>query len=88
MTEHCRSCGAIIIWAKTKNGNAMPVDAIPVPDGNIDLLSRGDWFLASVLNTAQIAALKLQEHREGYEHKLWKSHFATCPTANFWRKQP
>ena len=33
----CRSCGAAIVWAKTTTGKSMPLDAEPVPDGNIVL---------------------------------------------------
>lgn len=33
----CRSCGAAIIWAKTINGKAIPLDAEPVAGGNVSL---------------------------------------------------
>ena len=26
---HCKACGAEIVWAKTTNGKAMPLDARP-----------------------------------------------------------
>ncbi len=29
ITTHCRSCGAPIIWMKTKRGKSMPVNAAP-----------------------------------------------------------
>lgn len=31
MSTECRSCGAIIVWMKTKSGKNMPVDYSSVP---------------------------------------------------------
>lgn len=33
-TEHCRSCGAKIIWLKTKAGKAMPVDSATITESD------------------------------------------------------
>jgi hypothetical protein len=32
---NCRSCGAAILWVKTRNGKSMPLDAEPCPDGTL-----------------------------------------------------
>lgn len=35
----CRTCGAAIFWAKTVQGNAMPIDQRRVAGGNILLVN-------------------------------------------------
>lgn len=79
-TEPCRSCGQPVIWCITERLQAMPVDAEPVPDGNIQLVARpvgsfGGRPLAKILNVAQ---------RFG-KTNLHTSHFVDCPQAAKWR---
>lgn len=69
---HCRSCGAEIIWARSVNGVPMPLDAKPVPDGNV-ILEDG---------TARVIGGPL-EVPPGT--KLYSAHHATCPDAERWR---
>lgn len=77
-TEACRSCGQPVIWCVTTNANTMPVDAEPVPDGNIALETRdGRQPLARVLTVAQ------RFGRTG----LRMSHFVTCAHAARWRRR-
>ncbi len=33
----CRSCDALIIWARTPAGRLMPLDVAPNPEGNVTL---------------------------------------------------
>lgn len=59
----CRSCGAEVLWAKTRAGKAMPVDPEPTAEGNVlvggkeraghrqAVVDRGDW--RGVLRQAQ-----------------------------------
>lgn len=73
----CRSCGAEIRWALTvKNGKHIPIDAQPVPDGNIVIEYRNGGDEA---RPATDADRKLKR-------PLYKSHFATCTDAPEWRK--
>lgn len=82
----CGSCGALMVWVKTKSA-AMPLDAheersgatersamVAVPtvfdDGNI-VLDDG---------VARVKAL-------GDEGPFYQSHFVTCPEAKQWRKR-
>lgn len=67
----CRTCGAPIRWVITTHGKRMPVDALPVPGGNV-LIHGGD--LATVLSAAQVA-----ECPDGTS--LYLSHFVGCPQA-------
>jgi hypothetical protein len=85
MSEHCRSCGAAVIWAHTERGKRMPIDAEPVGHvggGNIQLMHReGLPPLAVYLGQDTIA------HLEGFQmERLHTSHFATCPHAKKWRR--
>lgn len=78
----CKSCGAEIIWIKTKSGKAMPCNAqkiayrntLPATGGGITLvtpdgrITRGEYDPTSDVF--------------GYE-----SHFATCPAAAAHRKR-
>lgn len=74
MSARCTSCGALIIWAVTKNGKPMPVDAVSAPTGNIALVPDPDPReppTAQYLKTPGVRYL---------------SHFATCPNAAEHRK--
>lgn len=76
--DSCSSCHKPIIWAVTTRAKAMPINAEPETDGNIALDFRpGMDPLARVLNTTQQFGRK----------NLRKSHFATCPQADKWRKR-
>jgi hypothetical protein len=76
--DHCGSCGAPIIWADTRHGRKMPVDAEPSPNGNVELRTVGGVVLATVGD----AVLSLP----GMAGTMHMSHFATCPHASEWRK--
>lgn len=75
----CRSCGADIIWAETKNGKMMPVDSDPSPNGNVELHEYHGLLTAIVHGAASVASA-----RERAELHL--SHFKTCPKAGSWRR--
>jgi len=85
-TEKCRTpeCGADIIWARTKIGKLMPVDAEPTSDGvgNVLLSLRQGTVYAEVL-AGQGPGLA----EEGGA-LLRTSHFVTCVRAKDWRVQP
>lgn len=73
----CNSCGTSIVWAITRHGKAMPVDAQPHADGNVELKPRGDGqYIATVHGQQPLGAAEL--HR---------AHFATCPNADTHRRR-
>lgn len=74
MPEPCKSCGAPMIWARTRKGNLIPLDAEPTPEGNI-ILKDG---IAHVMKKGQ-SDLFDQDRR-------YLSHFVTCPQSRGWRK--
>ena len=74
-THNCRSCTRSIVWATTENGNVMPVDASPDPEGNVVLSRRHDLVRVTVLDQDAL-------FDDGVRRT---SHFATCPDADKWR---
>lgn len=75
----CRSCGAQIIWIKTKAGKAMPCDADKV---NYTAVEKGTSVI--VTPTGDVVRGEVSENgdKSGYI-----SHFATCPFANKHRRK-
>lgn len=82
--ERCRSCGAPIIWAQTVNGKAMPIDAEPVPDGNVLLTGRRVETRRGTLAPECRVEGDTPMFPDGADRYM--SHFATCPQADQWRK--
>lgn len=74
--SRCRSCNALIRWARTTAGKAMPLD--PEPDlehGNILLCLVGGEEIATVLTGNELASSRARRD------PLYFAHFATCPHA-------
>lgn len=80
MTETCRSCDAPVVWCTTDRGDRMPVDADPVPHGNIAVTPGPRRSVATVLDGEEVVAARARGAR------LHLSHFATCPAAKEWRR--
>jgi hypothetical protein len=77
----CRSCGASVYWLKHhETGKLAPIDAEPVPDGNIVI--EGETY--------KILAKDLLALAEGFGDDIprHKNHFATCPNAATHHKGP
>lgn len=68
-------CGAPILWAKTAEGKAMPVNVEPVDTGNVALLPT---------SPPRATVLKASER---YEGPRFVSHFASCPDADLHRRR-
>ncbi len=82
----CRSCHAPVIWAVTKKGKREPVDAVPVPNGNIVLIE--DRLPPDEQGRAQILSHHLGKNAGGamdLGEDKHVSHYATCPHAKEWR---
>jgi len=69
----CRTCGAEIFWATTRDGKRIPIDAVPVSNGNVLIESVNGMCTATVVGAG------------GGEYV---SHFMTCPHAAWHRKSP
>jgi hypothetical protein len=79
LSATCGSCDAPITWAMLPSGKLMPLDATPVPDGNIAArrLDNGDLHARVLKNGDELA----DGERRG------TSHFATCPNAAAHRRR-
>lgn len=81
MTEaRCRSgrCGAPIVWAVTRTGKRLPVDADPHPGGNVTLTVGPDGTVtADVLGPLE---------RTVADGPLHHAHFTTCVAADEFRR--
>jgi hypothetical protein len=76
----CRSCLAPMRWAVSEATNKrIPLDPDAVPDGNIYVL-RWEEGTPVVIVAATPADVP------GGEALRYKTHFATCPQAQTWRK--
>ena len=76
----CSACGASIIWAETSAGARMPVDASPVPEGNVMLFPTIDRkWLAIVMGVSEA---KGRDLLKANPRDRYVSHFATCPHAD------
>jgi hypothetical protein len=78
MTDVCRSCKAPIRWAVTVGGHPMPLDPVPVADGNLLLEDRG--------GTAPRVTVVPPSARD-VDELLFVAHFRTCPYASRHRKR-
>lgn len=83
----CRSCGALIVWARTRSGRAIPLDA-RWTDGVPKPLYTPDGNLIAIEDIAVGAGGPglLVEHAPRNGTPRWRAHFATCPNADDWRK--
>jgi hypothetical protein len=78
----CSACGAPLWWTLTPRGNRGPIDAEPSSDGTVLVLQpRGlDALLAVMLSGDTL----IKARNAGVP--LHKSHFATCPNADEFKK--
>lgn len=79
--EHCRSCKARIVWAKTSPGaQFMPLDADPNPAGNAEVVNSDEVSSAYAVPVVVVHA-EPPLFAEGAVHM---PHFATCPQGAEW----
>jgi hypothetical protein len=84
MSDNCRSCGAKVIWTETERGRRMPVDKEASPEGNLLLMHRAGRAPLAVYQTKE--ALEALAKEGGLQqHRLYVSHFATCPQSKKWK---
>jgi hypothetical protein len=79
---NCRSCRRPILWARTPAGRRIPIDPIPVAEGNIVLV---DTHPATGHDRYQARILTAGEQPPPGTLR-YVSHFATCPDASTHRR--
>ena len=78
----CRSCGAEIVWMRTENGKAMPLDP-----GEIALVESPHGSVLAVAANGKVIRGDVVGDSYEYGYILARiSHFATCPQANQHRR--
>ncbi|MCI4360649.1 MAG: hypothetical protein L3J91_03015, partial [Thermoplasmata archaeon] len=82
--EMCRSCKAAIRWAVSVKGKRIPLDADPLPDGNLRLYRPDPMGHVLRLPPSRAIFVPRPERVEG--ELLFVTHFATCPYAEEHRK--
>jgi len=79
----CGSCGAPIVFVRTTAGGRMPLDLEPHESGNVLVAySYPDPPSGFVLTSDDVLAWA---HGQGV--RLYRSHFASCPDADKWRRE-
>lgn len=74
----CRSCGASIVWARTRQrGKFIPLDAEPTALGNLVIAPPWGADPPTVDHFTSDA---------GVARERYTSHFATCPNAKLHRR--
>ena len=68
----CRSCGAEIFWATTREGKRIPIDDEEIPDGNVNIELVDGVLVATVVGSGAGS---------------YVSHFATCTFSSVHRKR-
>lgn len=90
-SPRCSSCHRPILWALTTEGNRIPLDPTPGPDGKIILTGRDDdgVMIVRVIkkNDPAFEPSLFDEKPAGHDGLRWTSHFATCPNANKHRRR-
>lgn len=87
MTATCGSCDAEIVWVHTTTGRTMPIDAVPVEDGNVVLTGRmtksgsGSGVIRPEVRVDTQYTLDF-----GLGETRYVAHFTTCPQADEWRR--
>lgn len=85
MSQQCRSCGAPIRWAHTEAGKVIPLDADPVPDGNVTFTGASSTNDRGV--TRPVVRVEAQPSLLPPDGDTYVSHFVTCPDGDTWRRK-
>lgn len=81
VTQPCDYCTLPIVWACTVNDRRMPLDAGPVPTGNVLLLVDGPLLRATIVASPRARDIL---RREG--HPLRVTHRLSCPYVDQWAR--
>jgi hypothetical protein len=73
----CRSCGAQIVWARTRTGKNMPMDYLPSSTGSWHMWRHETFIEVSHAAHGGERAQKARERKQPRYHPHW----ATCPNA-------
>lgn len=79
----CSACGEMMLWALTPSGAKAPIEYRPGENGNVLLLQPSGW---GELLAVTLSGEGLERARQrGMDLRL--SHYATCPSAEQFRRR-
>lgn len=78
----CRSCGALITFARTQAGSTIPLDIAPVRDGNVEMVGRNPG------DPLPLVAVRPKGYEWAANVKRFQSHFVSCSRAAEHRRRP
>lgn len=84
-TTTCRGCGKLIAFIKTKNGKSIPVDPEPIRFLPEDDYNKFVTMDGTVKRGKEYEGDELDAER--YMMEGYRSHFATCPAADDFRRK-
>lgn len=79
----CGGCQAQVRWVTFRDGDRTMINKDPDPDGNIQFTGNKNFP-----NEVMVVAKKRETSLFSDAEVFYKSHFATCPKANEYRKIP
>ncbi len=80
-------CGATFVWAITEQVRPMPLDPLPVAEGNVEVLGRAR--LVDHIRRPLVRVRKKSDAPSLLDEPvlLYVSHFVTCPDADSFRRR-
>lgn len=81
----CRSCQADVLWATTRTGKNMPVDAVP----DMRPIEKGGGAFVLALRGGEYGVMHVEKFdaaRHEVTRNRYTSHFSNCPAADQHRK--
>jgi hypothetical protein len=81
-SSHCKSCGAVIVWAKTQAKKSIPLELTTNETGPGRFYVSTNGTANPIREDATSAAI-----RDTFEVEIiYQSHFASCPNAKQHRR--
>jgi hypothetical protein len=79
VSDKCTTCGTSVVWATTRDGKQMPVNADPVDFGTVELHELPSGKVLATVGRYPVPGSP--------DRPVYVSHFATCPDANLHRRR-
>lgn len=80
--QTCRSCATAIVWAFRDEGQAVPINREPDPEGTVGVNQHDEW----VFGLTRRAPGQLELETGDQEPPRYRLHFETCPDRDRWHR--
>lgn len=84
--SRCRDCRAPIVWAMTDAGRRMPVDALAVAGGELELFA--EYFPSGDEVEPGVQRVRIRPSDRPPSSPAWRGHWLTCPERRGPRRIP